>query len=41
MLQIFWTDTQFHEMVHSFVYFTETFKLGIKQDLEDQTRAQR
>ncbi len=41
ILQIFWTDTQFHEMAPNFAHFTATLKLDMKQGLEGQTRAQR
>ncbi len=41
ILQILWTDTQFHEIVPSFANFADTLKLGVKQGLEGQTRSQR
>ncbi len=41
ILQIFWIDTQFHEMALNFAHFTDTLKLDMKYRLEGQTRAQR
>jgi hypothetical protein len=41
ILQIFWTDTQFHETVPNSTHSTDTLQSGMKQGLEGQTRAQR
>jgi hypothetical protein len=41
ILQIFWTDTHFHKMVPNSPKFIVRHKLGMKQGLEGQTRAQR
>jgi len=41
LLQVFQIDTQFHEMVSQFIQFPTTLKLGMKQGLEGQTRAQK
>ncbi len=40
-LQIFQTDTQFHETIPNFVHFQGTLKLEMKRGLEAQTRAER
>jgi hypothetical protein len=40
ILQIFWTNKQFHKKVAIFAHSTTTFNLGMKKGLKNQTRAQ-
>ncbi len=41
ILQIFWIETHFHELVPNFAqFFLDTLKMGMKQGLEGETKAQ-